>query len=203
MRVAVAAACLVAGVALAMLAIGAQNLPLTYFIAEGDPTAGSLPGDHELAVWAFEAWARNSNGAIQLQATREQEALVRVYWVPANGSTYGETRPMTVAGRQGASVFVRPDVEALGPEIASRARVDPLWRDTVVYFTCLHEIGHALGLEHTADERDIMYFFGYGGDIVEFFGRYRRQLNGRSDIHALSGLSEADVARLRTLGQKG
>jgi predicted Zn-dependent protease len=68
-----------------------------------------------------------------------------------------------------------------------------------VYLTCVHELGHALGLEHTADIRDIMYFFGYGGDIPDFFGRYREQLAGRSGIPNASGLSAADVARVREL----
>ena len=44
-----------------------------------------------------------------------------------------------------------------------------------------------------------MYFFGYGGDIVEYFGRYRRQLRSRSDIARVSGLSDADIKRLHTL----
>ena len=193
-RAALAAACLVAAAAMVP---AAQNLPVTFFIAEGDRAAGYQPGDRDLASWAFEAWARSSNGTIRLQPASEREALVRVYWVPANGSTYGETRPMTLGGRRGADVFVRPDVEALGVDIASRASADPLWRETVVYFTCLHELGHAFGLEHTPDERDIMYFFGYGGDIVEFFARYRRQLTTRSGIRSRSGLSETDIARLK------
>ena len=58
----------------------------------------------------------------------------------------------------------------------TRARLDALFRDTIVYLTCLHELGHALGLAHTADFADVMYFFGFGGDITEFFGRYRRTL---------------------------
>ncbi len=52
---------------------------------------------------------------------------------------------------------------------------------------------------HTSDFRDIMYFFGFGGDIGEYFERYRRQLRNRSDIAAVAGVSDADVSRLRML----
>ena len=108
-------------------------------------------------------------------------------------------RPLVVGGRGGAAVYIRPDMDGLGPEIAQRARRDDLLRETIVYLTCLHELGHALGLAHTAAFDDIMYFFGYGGDIVEFFGRYRRQLRSRGDIARVAGLSDADIKRLRAL----
>jgi hypothetical protein len=44
-----------------------------------------------------------------------------------------------------------------------------------------------------------MYFFGFGGDIVEYFDRYRRQLRSRSDIATVAGVSGADISRLRAL----
>jgi predicted Zn-dependent protease len=60
----------------------------------------------------------------------------------------------------------------------------------------LHESGHALGLPHTAEFADIMYSFQYGGDIPEYFGRYRRKLATKEDIRKNSGISSADRARL-------
>jgi len=134
-----------------------------------------------------------------VRVTNENDALVRLYWVPAAGGQYGEMRPLDFQGRRGAAVYIRPDTAALGPDIAAQAGLDALFRDTIVYLTCVHELGHALGLAHTANFEDVMYFFGFGGDIGEFFGRYRRQLKVRDDIRSASGLSEGDLAQLSAL----
>ena len=173
--------------------------PITYFIAEGVAGSQFRAADRDLATWALQAWERSANGALRLDAGQESTALLRVYWVPANFGLYGEMRPLIVDGRRGAAVFIRPDTGALGEEIARRARDDPLFRDTIVYLTCLHELGHALGLNHTAEFADVMYFFGFGGDIPEFFGRYRDALGSRDDIANVSGLSAGDLTQLRAL----
>lgn len=173
--------------------------PVTYFIAEGNKNTGYRAGDHELALWALQSWERNSGNGLHFEPAGESAALIRVYWAEPGGGEYGETQPLLVHGKRGAALFIRPDVEALGPDIARRAAADDLLRDTIVYLTCLHELGHALGLAHTRDFRDIMYFFGYGGDIVEYFGRYRVQLHARNDIAKVSGLSDSDVTRIRAI----
>ncbi len=173
--------------------------PVTYFVAAGPPGSAYRAGDAELARWALEDWARASNGTLRFTPASEDEALVRVYFVPASAGQYGEARALDVNGRRGAAVFVRPDTSALGPAIADETARDPLLRDTIVYLTCLHELGHALGLSHTDRYADIMYFFGYGGDVPGYFGRYRERLDERADIANVSGLSRGDVARLREL----
>jgi Matrixin len=173
---------------------------VTYFIAAPLAEVEARPGDEELAVWALESWQRAAGGALTfVRAASESDALVRLYWVPAAGGQYGEMRPLDVQGRRGAAVYIRPDTAALGPEIAAQAGLDALFRDTIVYLTCVHELGHALGLSHTAEFDDVMYFFGFGGDIGEFFGRYRRTLAERQDIRTSSGLSEGDLAQLSSL----
>jgi hypothetical protein len=173
--------------------------PITYFIADGLGRTGYRSGDRELAQWALEAWQRSAVKGLRFSPATESSALIRLYWAEPSEGNYGEMRPLTVGGRRGAAVYIRPDMESLGPDIAQLAGEDVLLRDSIVYLTCLHEFGHALGLPHTSDFADIMYYFGYGGDIAEYFGRYRKQLRSRNDIASVSGLSDADVKRIKAL----
>jgi hypothetical protein len=122
-----------------------------------------------------------------------------VYWAEPGGGQYGEMRPIVVNGQHGAAVFIRPDVRALGDDIARQTTRDPLLRDAIVYLTAVHETGHALGLSHTGNYDDVMYFFGYGGDIPAYFGRYRARLQSRQNIASSSALSEGDRNRLTRL----
>jgi Matrixin len=176
-----------------------EKSPISYFIADGNGKPGYRSSDRELARWALQAWQRNAAKGLRFAAATESNALIRVYWAEPDGGEYGETRPIIIGGQQGAAVFIRPDVDSLGEDIARRVRADALLRESIVYLTCLHELGHALGLSHTRDFRDIMYFFGYGGDVVEYFGRYRSQIRTRNDIAAVSGLSDGDVNRIREI----
>jgi hypothetical protein len=155
--------------------------------------SGCRAGDPELAEWALAAWQEASAGGLTLEKTAGREkARIRIYWAGTREGLYGEARPVEVEGAVGAEVYVRPTV--LPPDVR-----DPLLRDAIVYLTCLHETGHALGLAHTAAFADIMYSFQFGGDIPEYFGRYRRRLRARTDMRRHAGMSDQDRARLRRL----
>jgi hypothetical protein len=156
--------------------------------------------DRELAKLAFEAWSRESAGQLKFAENKTLDgALIRLRWISPTEGLYGETQRIQVGGKPGAVVYVMPQVAAQGEPIASRAVQDSLLRDTIVYLTCVHELGHAVGLQHTRKFEDIMYFFGFGGDIVEYFMRYRTKLQSRADIVKYSGLSASDVDVLKRL----
>ena len=150
-------------------------------------TVACRPGDQELAEWALAAWQAASGGRLALDRVKTKEsAQIRINWTGGMAGLYGEARRMMVEGKRGAEVYV---------VVPSERMADDLMRETVVYLTCVHETGHALGLEHTADFADIMYSFQYGGDITEYFARYRRKLKVRADIRKHAGMSDADRKR--------
>ena len=174
--------------ALLLIATAAPAVTLRYWVEPCEkPQAGCRPGDAELAEWAMNAWQSASGGELVLEKTADREkAHIRIYWSGGREGLYG--RPALSLWKASAarkSTCCRPP------------RTWKAWlRETIVYLTCLHETGHALGLPHTDAFADIMYSFQYGGDIPEYFGRYTRQLTARSDIRRHAGISPADKQKL-------
>jgi len=166
-------------------AVGARAADTTFWIEPCSVMIGGCDaGDADLARWALEAWEKASSGVLHFVETKDRSnALLRVLWADKNSGLYGEAVPIEVHGHAGAELHIL---------IADPPGNDRLLRDAIVYLTCLHESGHALGLPHTRAFPDIMYSFQYGGDIDEYFGRYRRKLNIREDIRKNSGMSPAD-----------
>jgi len=156
------------------------------------------PQGDQLVERAMRTWTTASDGAVTMRRTfLATDAGIRIYFNGAGGN-YGETRPHIDANGL---------INAADVNIAADAPidVDPLTRGIIVYLTALHELGHALGLEHTRNFDDIMYLFRQPGDGPRYFGNYRKLLRSADDIGSATatGLSMNDVATLRALyGQK-
>lgn len=187
-------------------AIGLQAESFTYWIqpcsAEISHETSCAAGDPELAEWALGAWQRAARPDLTFASAAQDHARIRIYWASGRTRLYGEARPIEVDGKQGSAIYVNPDVTQLGEEIYLAAERDPLLREAIVYLTCLHESGHAIGLSHTGKFEDIMYSFGFGGDIVEYFERYRRKIGARQDIRGESAISAYDRQRVLALFRK-
>src|SRR5512134_2447923 len=87
-----------------------SSQPVPYYIDDGTGRTGFRSSDRELAAWAVAAWQRHVGAALELVPGPESTALVRVYWADQREGQYGEMRPLIVRGRNGAAVYVRPDM---------------------------------------------------------------------------------------------
>jgi hypothetical protein len=105
--------------------------------------------------------------------------------------------PMQRDGKVISEITINPSIESLGPEMTAAVAKDPLYGDVILYLTCVHEAGHALGPVHTRDYADIMYSFEFGGDFVAYFQRFRSRINSFEDIRKVSALSQGDIRQIK------
>jgi hypothetical protein len=197
-----------AAVVLVAALMAAQTAPATRHWAKGQTirvwidTVDSPPNGETLVERAMRTWTRAAEGRFTLERVTEvrgagapgvvRDAAVRVHFMAAD-YRYGVTAPRV--DRQ-TGLIVRAEVA-----VAADAGRTPLERSIIVYLTALHELGHALGLEHTADISTIMYLFREPGDGDRFFGAYAKRVRSLDDIGSeqATGLSPDDVTALRTL----
>ena len=152
----------------------------------------------DLAKWAMEGWARASAGKLTVEAVaKPEDADIRFYFVtPRTSGLYGQSIPRREGDRVVYQLVINTAIGGLGEEMSKAVAADPLLGEVILYLTCVHEAGHALGLEHTRNFADIMYSFEYGGDFVEYFARFRRQLKERKDMGRLTPIAAGDARQL-------
>ena len=159
-------------------------------------------GGHEkadLAQWAMEAWARASDGLMRVaRVDRPEDAEIRFRWVnPRRPGLYGQSLTTVRDGKPISEVVINPSLESLGGDMLARSLQDRLFGDVILFLTCVHEAGHALGPVHTREYEDIMYSFEFGGDFAAYFDRYRKKLQSMDDMKKQSPFSANDLRQIK------
>ena len=130
---------------------------------------------NSLMKQAFSEWQTKTNGAVKFYYTnnRNNANIIVTFVQKLNYNQVGSNKVgVTYSRYRGDSiVFAHIQMAAQGQNF------NKVLPETDVYATMLHEIGHALGLDHSPDRNSIMYYITTGH----------------------SELSEVDIKNLKTL----
>jgi len=134
----------------------AQQMPLRIYIAPGDGIPGYRPQFTDLLKQSFDSWSQASNGLIRFALVEKPEqAQIVCQWsndpnkfknIAEAGHAVLDSSTRTGLVRGTITILTVPLVEQV-PVTDNRMRR-----------TCLHEIGHVLGLAgHTSNPEDAMF----------------------------------------------
>lgn len=139
----------------------AQRMPLKVYIQDGSGIPGYRPSFRSFLVKSFDEWARISNGRVSWRqvSSPHQADVVCVFTANARSAGHqgfeaGVTQTIIQENRRTGEASIQKAHMTILTQWQGRT-----FSDDDVYKTCLHEVGHAIGLQgHSNVPSDIMYY---------------------------------------------
>ena len=168
---------------------------------------GADQARRKLVLRAFQAWTVASDGAVSFVETHDQtHANIKIGWRPYIKKADDLGHGHKVLGK--TMYHVEEDHHVVGADICLHLMNDARFKFGTDYATCLHEIGHALGIWNHPDKAGSVMIASHSEDvnglpqmdrrlILALYGRPEAQLATPDQWRAHADLTTS--ARVRTV----